>query len=67
MNIIVNNNNIELPANIITISDFAKLKNIPVQATAIALNGKLVKSDRWSITKLSEMDNLLVISASFGG
>lgn len=67
MTIIVNNKQVELPENVSTIAEFAEWKNIPSKATAIALNGKLVKADVWGVTSLSNLDNLLVISAAFGG
>ncbi|MDE6810947.1 MAG: sulfur carrier protein ThiS [Muribaculaceae bacterium] len=67
MIILVNNNQIDLPIEISTLADFVAWKNIPLQATAIALNGKLIKTEKWSVTPLANMDNILVISAAFGG
>lgn len=50
-----------------TLAELIAHKNIPQQATAIALNGALVKKDRWEDTELHPMDSITVISAAFGG
>lgn len=67
MTIIVNNNQVDLPSDVESIKDFVNWKKIPNQATAIALNGKLIKVENWGLTRFSNLDNLLVISAAFGG
>lgn len=50
-----------------TLGELISYKHIPQQATAIALNGTLVKKDRWDDTELHPMDSITVISAAFGG
>lgn len=67
MKITINNVAITLPSDITNIARLAEYKNIPVQGTAIALNGKLIKADKWCVTPLSNGDTLLVISAAYGG
>lgn len=67
INITFNGQITALPENVISLKDLVDWKNIPVEATAVALNGKLVRSDKWEITKLSPADNILVISAAYGG
>lgn len=67
MKIIVNNTPVVIPSDVRTIEDFANWKKVPIKGSAIALNGKLVKVDKWSVTTLSPLDTVLVISAAFGG
>lgn len=67
MTIIFNGHHTLLPDDIVTVKDFTEWKNIPQAATAIALNGKLISADKWSLERFNELDNLLVISAAYGG
>lgn len=67
MTITINGKSERLPENISRLQQLTEHKSIPVQGTAIALNGKLIKSDKWPVTNLSEGDILLVISAAYGG
>lgn len=67
MTIIINGIQTRLPDSVYNIKDLAEWKAIPVQGTAVALNGKLVKAGDWEITPLNELDNLLIISAAYGG
>lgn len=39
----------------------------PEQGTAVAVNGKVVKRADWSAAALKEGDEILVISAAYGG
>lgn len=67
MNITINDNQVILPNDYMTISDLVKWKEIPSQGTAIALNDKLIKQDMWKITYLKDQDRITIISAAFGG
>ncbi len=67
MTVIINGTQIELPQDVNTLGQLAQWKSIPKQGTAIALNGKLVKADTWDVTHLADLDNLLIISAAYGG
>ena len=67
MKIIINNTPVELPGDVNTVAAFAAWKGLPLQGTAIALNGKLVKADTWHSTVFKDLDSMLVISAAFGG
>lgn len=66
MNILLNNKTEELPDGS-TIMTLVSKKDIPTTATAIALNGSLVKKEKWELTPLHEMDSVTVISAAYGG
>ena len=67
MTIFLNDNPVVLPNDYMTIADLVKWKNINPQGTAIALNNKLVRQDQWSLKKLTDQDQVTVISAAFGG
>lgn len=67
MTVIINGQQTHLPNNVVFVKDLADWKSIPSEGTAIALNGKLVKADNWATARLAEFDNLLVISAAYGG
>ena len=67
MTILLNDNPVVLPNDYMTVADLVKWKEIPSQGTAIAVNNKLIKQEKWSITKLNDQDQITVISAAFGG
>lgn len=67
MTILLNDNPVVLPSDYMTVADLVKWKEIPSQGTAIAVNNKLIKQEKWSITKLNDQDQITVISAAFGG
>lgn len=67
MIITLNNQPIEIPEGVKTVSDLMKLKNISTQGTAIALNDKLLLKKDWDVKNLEDMMNVTIISAAFGG
>ena len=67
MTILLNDNPVVLPSDYMTLADLVKWKEIPSQGTAIAVNNKLIKQEKWQITKLNDRDQITVISAAFGG
>ena len=67
MKIFYNNVMEDLPEDFMTLQDLAKWKELPLQGTAIAINDKLIKRDKWSVTQLKDNDSIVVITAAFGG
>ena len=67
MIISINSETVNIPSDIITVADLASSRNIPVKGTAIAINGKIVKADKWEVTRLNDNDTLMIISAAYGG
>lgn len=67
MHIKLNNEVIMLPDEDITISDLLKMRNIDENGIAVAINGRLAKRPGWSNTLLKENDDIVFISAAFGG
>lgn len=67
MTIKFNNEYIILPSELMKVSEFLKWKEIPAEGTAIAINGRLLNHSKWDITVLNENDDVVIISAAFGG
>lgn len=67
MEITVNNELKNLPEEIRTVADLAKLLNVKPQGTALAVNGALVMKTNWEIHKLQPHDNVMIITAAYGG
>ena len=67
MNIFINDVPTVLPDDNMNLTDLAKWKNISNQATAIAVNDKLIRQNLWSVTYLKDRDRVTIISAAFGG
>ena len=57
----------ELETTSLNISDFLVEKNINVIGIAIALNNKVVSRKLWNEVALKVGDDLIVISAAYGG
>ena len=56
-----------LPHENMTIADLLEWKDINTQGTAVAIDNKLIKKDKWSTTTLSDHEEVNIISAAFGG
>lgn len=66
MTIILNGHITDVPDGI-SVAMLAQIKQIPEKGTAIAVNGNHVPLTEWVDKKLQPSDNVLVISASYGG
>lgn len=67
MHIKFNNEIIELSDNNATLKDLLSERGISENGTALALNGRLAPRNRWDIIKLTDNDEVIVITAAFGG
>lgn len=67
MKLLLNNQTIETPFEPITLSQLLAENYRSLRGMAVALNNKLVSRDKWDITKLAPMDDVVVITAAFGG
>lgn len=67
MRIRINDQPADLDATTATVADLLKSRNIPSGGTAVAINAKLVRREQWEITELKEGDNVMIISAAYGG
>ncbi len=66
MTIILNSHIVDVPDGI-SLANLAQIKQIPEKGTAIAVNGEHVPQTKWTEKILHPSDNVLVISASYGG
>ena len=67
MSIILNNENLVIPGDVITVEDLIKWKNITPGGTAVAIDNKLIPQKAWPITTLAENMHITLITAAFGG
>lgn len=67
MIIFLNNEPLDVPGDSITVADLMEFKNIKPQATAIAINNKIIRKDAWNVTAIPENSHVTVITAAFGG
>lgn len=67
MVVILNNEVTTPPTGDVTLRELLEWRHIPLQGTAVALNDKLVKRSQWDTIYLKDNDNIVVISAAFGG
>ncbi|MCD8387375.1 MAG: sulfur carrier protein ThiS [Bacteroidales bacterium] len=66
MQIIVNDEKQEV-AEGLTLAQLVKELNVPERGTAVALNDKIAKRADWEAIVLNPNDNVLIISAAYGG
>ena len=67
MKLKLNNEILELPSDVFTLKQLIEWRDIPAQGTAIALNGRLIERTKWDITQLHDNDDIVIITAAFGG
>lgn len=67
MNIILNNRPEKLDAEHLTIQELIELKNFTFKLLVTKINGKLVKKENRSDTKIYEGDDVAVIHLISGG
>ncbi|MBD5340352.1 MAG: sulfur carrier protein ThiS [Bacteroides sp.] len=63
----LNSKPLELPNDLMTLEELLEWEGIAPGGTAVAVNNKIVKHENWKITTFSNGDNVVVISAAFGG
>lgn len=67
MKININNKPTELPRMDMSVAEVLKWQNIPVEATAVALNSQIIRKEKWDTVRFTDGDSLVIISAAFGG
>lgn len=65
--IILNGQTMVLPPHIVNLEQLLDWKGIAKTGTAVAINGKIVKSTAHSFTELNNLDNVMILSAAYGG
>lgn len=67
INLFINDTATCVPDNVRTVAELLRWRQIPEQATAVAVNDRLVIAARWPLTTLADADRITIISAAFGG
>ncbi|MBD5228135.1 MAG: sulfur carrier protein ThiS [Bacteroides sp.] len=67
MKLLLNNKEIETSVDSISLSQLLSNNYETLRGMAVAVNNKLVSRDKWDRTKLNPMDDVVVITAAFGG
>lgn len=63
----INNRKEEVPTNVSNVAQLITYLKLKEQGTAVGLNSHFISKDKWEITDLKDNDNLVIISAAFGG
>lgn len=66
MKILLNNKEVSLPQGS-TLHVLLLQENITLLNVAVAVNNTLVLRDKWATTMLNEGDNVVAITAAYGG
>ena len=56
-----------IAVNVTPSADLANLLKVKPQGTALAVNGALVMKSNWETHKLQPHDNVMIITAAYGG
>lgn len=67
MRITVNNQQVDLSEEYLTLKEFLEIRGVKTERTAVALNNKIVTRDKWPVVNLANGDSIMLISAAFGG
>lgn len=67
MEIRINGEFAVLPEDVGTLEQFASWRELPSGGVAIALNNRIAPRSKWGSLKINEGDDLMVISAAYGG
>ncbi|MCM1369116.1 MAG: sulfur carrier protein ThiS [Candidatus Amulumruptor caecigallinarius] len=67
MRITFNDEQINLPDDITTLSGLLEYKGVKTSGTAVAQNNRIVPRSQWNVRELSELDSIVVITGAFGG
>lgn len=66
MEVRLNNKPLALP-HPMSVAELIEMQNIPGAGTAVAVNGKIVRREDREMRMLNEGDDIIVISAAYGG
>lgn len=63
----INNEAVSLPEDNMTLRRLLEWRGVPEGGTAAAVNGRLVPRSKWDSVMMNPDDDVVVISAAFGG
>lgn len=67
MRLKINNEPVDISGDNINVNQLLAERGVSIQGTAVAINGRLAPRDRWETIRLNENDDIVIISAAFGG
>lgn len=67
MKIYLNQNEFEVVADTITVTELLQLNQLPATGIAVSVNNKVIRKANWSATALADGDRVTVITAVCGG
>lgn len=67
MKIYLNQNEFEVAADRITVTELLQLNQLPATGIAVSVNNKVIRKANWSDTALADGDRVSVITAVCGG
>lgn len=67
MKIFVNSESRIIPDDVKTVAELLKYLSIPEEGTGVGINNRLIVHRNWNVTTLEENDNVVIISATYGG
>lgn len=67
MKLFVNNEEKEIKAEKVSLTDLLKFLELTPDRTAVAVNDNLILKSNWDVTWLADNDRVTIIKAAFGG
>ncbi len=67
MTLLLNNQAVDTPFEPISLSQLLSANYRTLRGMAVAVNNKLISREKWDHTTLKPMDDIVVITAAFGG
>ena len=65
--VILNGEAVRLPSEVTTVEQLLQWKQVPEAGTAVAINGKIVPLHKRSLQLIENLDNIIIVSAAYGG
>ena len=67
ISVIINGSIVELPESVTNVAEMLEWRQIPAAGTAVGIDSVLIPAPRHHMTLLKHMDNIMIISAAYGG
>ncbi|HCQ29496.1 MAG TPA: thiamine biosynthesis protein ThiS [Flavobacteriales bacterium] len=67
MTVCLNDKEISLPKEALTVFDLLKSQNISENGIAVAINQQVVSKSKWTTTQIKNNDKIIIITATQGG
>lgn len=67
MTITINGELITLKEETMTVEQLLRLRKVPQSGTAVAVNGKICRAENHPTSMLKDGDDVMIISAAYGG